>query len=229
MRRVLRGTGLVLALALAMPALAADKATEQDYSALAQQNQIIGKLKSVNPTDKTCTLEIDVSVLKNGARGAVQLMDQQERILREEQDILRTTNPILRAQKAQRLAADLQRAQNSVKTVTQHKDFDVETTTDARVRLQDPPVQYDEKGNVKKYTSKELQELKGDPKLIGYAADWDSLKEGQTVKLTLSHKHDKAADKNKDNKDARDDNKPRASLILVIKDAADANAPAAKK
>jgi hypothetical protein len=222
MRRVLRGTGLVLALALAVPALAADKATDQDYTALAQQDQIIGKLKSVNPTDKTCTLEIDVSVLKGGAHTAAHLVDQQERILRQEQDILRTTNPILRAQKAQRLAADLQRAQNSVKTTTQHKDFDLETTTDAKVRLQDPPVQYDEKGNVKKYTSKELQELKGDPKLTGYAADWDSLKEGQTVKLTLSHK-------NKDNKDAKDDNKPHASLILVIKDAADANAPAAKK
>jgi hypothetical protein len=229
MRRVPHGTGLVLALALAMPALAADKASDQEYNALAQQDQIIGKLKSVNPTDKTFTLEIDVSVLKNGARTAAHLMDQQERILRQEQDILRTTNPILRAQKVQRLAADLQRAQNNVKTVTQHKDFDLEPTTDAKVRLQDPPVQYDEKGNVKKYTPKELQELKGEPKLTGYAADWDSLKEGQTVKLTLSHKHDKAGDKNKDNKDAKDDTKPRASLILVIKDAADANAPAGKK
>jgi len=52
---------------------------------------------------------------------------------------------------------------------------------------------------------------------------WDSLKEGQTVKLTLSHKHDKTGDKNKD------DTKLRASLILVIKDAADANAAAGRK
>jgi hypothetical protein len=246
MRLGLRWTALGLALVLTVPALAADKdvgASAQDYSTLAQMDQIIGKLKTVNPTDKTFTLEIDVSLLqsKNGARPAAYQMEQQERILRQEQEIMRIVNPIQRAQRLQQLAAEIERSrqqqarnQNNVKAVTQHKDFDLESTPDAKVRLQDPPVQYDEKGNVKKYTQQELKELKGDSKLPGYNADWDTLKAGQMIKVTLSHKRDKAGDKNKDNnnkdnKDALDVNKPRGSLILVIKDAPDTDAPAGKK
>jgi hypothetical protein len=242
MRRALRWTGLLLALVLAVPAPAADKnttqASEQDYSSLPQNGDVIGKLKSISPTDKTLTLEIDVSLLqpKNGAgTNAARLMEQQERILREEQDILRTRNPVQRAQKMQRLAAELERDQlrnqNNVRTVTQHKDFDLESTADAKVRTQDPPVQYDEKGNVKKYTSKELQDLKGDSKLPGYTSDWDSLKVGQTVKVTLTRPKVKADDKDNNNKDKdkKTDTRPRASVVLVIKDAPDADAPGGKK
>jgi hypothetical protein len=69
MRRGLRWMGLLLVFALALPALAADKnnnnqATAQDYSALAQSGPIIGKVKSISPTDKTFTLEIDINLLQ---------------------------------------------------------------------------------------------------------------------------------------------------------------------
>jgi hypothetical protein len=36
-----------------------------------------------------------------------------------------------------------------------------------------------------KYTTEELKELKGDPKLIGYAAKYEDLQIGQTVRVTL--------------------------------------------
>ena len=232
MRRGLCRIGWLLGLILAVPALAADKdkadqASEQEYRALPQNGDIVGKLKHVNPTDKTFTLEIDVSLLRaKGGSGtqAARLMQQQERILREEQDILRTRNPVLRAEKAQRLAAQLERdrlqdlkGQNNTRAVTRHKDFDLESGAEAEVRRQDPPVQYDDKGHVKKYTPKELQELKGDAKLPGYQADWTDLKPGQSVKVTLV----KPKGKDKDNK--KGDARPQASLILVIKDAPDAD------
>jgi hypothetical protein len=232
---------LLLVLALAVPAPAADKnqpqaVTEQDYNALAQSSPVIGKLKSISPTDKTFTLEIDTNLLqtKNGVRNAVHTMEQQEHILRMEQDILQTRNPVQRAQKVQRLNAELERLQvqaargtNAGQVVTQHKDFDLESTADAKVRRQDPPVQYDDKGNVKKYSQQELKGLKGDPKLTGYAADWDGLQVGQMVKVSLSKAPDKAD--NKDNKDKKTDSKPQASLIVIIKDAPDADAAAGKK
>jgi hypothetical protein len=237
--------GLLLVFALALPALAADKnnnnqAIAQDYSALAQSGPIIGKVKSISPTDKTFTLEIDINLLqsKNNGRAAVQALEQQERIARLEQDILRTRNPVQRAQKMQQLAAQVERDQlqqarnqNSGRVVTQHKDFDLESTVDAKVRRQDPPVQYDEKGNPKQYTQKELKELKGDPKQPGYEADWDSLKVGQTIKVTFGKPQtkDNKDNNNKDNKDTKDDNKPRASLIMIIKDAPETDAPAGNK
>jgi hypothetical protein len=266
MRRGLCRIGWLLGLILAVPAPAADKdkpdqASEQDYRALPQNGDIIGRLKHVDPTDKTFTLEIDVSLLRaKGGSGtqAARLLQQQERILRQEQDILRTRskalsnplctacrpcnpwtygesqrvgqtfttrNPVVRAEKAQRLAAELERdrlqelkGQNTTRAVTRHKDFDLESGAEAEVRRQDPPVQYDDKGQVKKYTPKELQELKGDAKLPGYQADWTDLKPGQSVKVTLV----KPKGKDKDNK--KGDARPQASLILVIKDAPDADA-----
>jgi hypothetical protein len=240
-RYAFRGTGLLLALAVAVPALAADKnkaeqATAQDYSSLAQSGPVIGKVTKVNPTDKTLTLEMDVTVLKNGARAVAHAVERQEHLARLEQELLRTVNPVQRARKAQQLAAEVEREQlrqangaYNPQTQTHHKDFNLETTADAKVRLQDPPPQFDDKGNPKKYTPQELKDLKGDSKLPGYQADWTDLKVGQTVKVTLTRALDRKDDKNKDNKDARDDTRPRASLVLVIKDAPDPDAPAGKK
>jgi hypothetical protein len=214
------GVAGLLALLVALPVQAADKkaqsASEQDYSALAQAGEIVGKIKSVNASDKTFTLEIDLAALKNGRQA-------EEHLARLQQDLLRTTNPIQRLRKQQQLAAEVQRLQvqqlnpNKSPSTTQHRDFDLQSTEDAQVRLQDPPVQYDEKGNRKKYTPKELRELKGDPKLPGYAADWSDLKVGQTVKVTVTRP------KNKD-KDKKDDAHPQAKRILVTRDA-----PAGKK
>jgi hypothetical protein len=240
MRRTLCGPGLVLVLILAGAAPAADKnaakadmASDQDYTALGQLKEVTGKVVSVNATDKSFTLQIDMAKAnpkgnQNLARTETHAAQEQERLQRQEQDILRTRDPIQRAQKMQRLAADIERqqaqqtqqaARQANNTVTVHKDFDLDAAADAKVRRQDPPVQYDDKGNVKKYTEKELKELKGpDTKLPGYAADWSDLKVGQMVKITLTKAQDKKD--NNDNKDKnKADTKPRASQVLIVKEA----------
>ena len=91
-----------------------------------------------------------------------------------------------------------------------------------------PPPAFDEKGNFKKYTAKELKELKGDSNLPGYEAGMDALKPGQTVKVYLAKataaKQPKAAapkekakpkEKEKE-KDALDDDKPAIKLIVIV-------------
>jgi hypothetical protein len=56
---------------------------------------------------------------------------------------------------------------------------------DLKVRVLYPPPATDERGNPKKYTSKELKALKGPGNEWGYTADFDSLKPGQTVRFYL--------------------------------------------
>jgi hypothetical protein len=70
------------------------------------------------------------------------------------------------------------------KLVTTHVDYEVDPTPDLIVRLMYPPVQYDDKGNIKKYTAAELKELKGDnPKLVGYKGDTNDLTNGVQVRV----------------------------------------------
>src|SRR5262245_20282491 len=85
------------------------------------------------------------------------------------------------------------------------QDVKVMTIDDVKIRTEHPPVAYDDKGNKKKYTAKELKELKGDSKLPGYSAEFNDLKQNQVVKVSLVRK--------KGDKDAK---QPLASVVLII-------------
>jgi hypothetical protein len=83
------------------------------------------------------------------------------------------------------------------------QDVKVMSTDDVKVRTKNPPVAYDDKGNKKKYTPKELKELKGDSKLPGYSAEFSDLKQNQIVEVSLVRKK---GDK---------EGKPLASVIVI--------------
>src|SRR4051794_16150552 len=88
-----------------------------------------------------------------------------------------------------RLGAPLPRvkAVGTQHLVATHQDIDMQASDHVTVRLQNPPVDYDDKGNPKKYTKEELKELKGpDPKLPGYTGDYSYLKKGQVITVYLS-------------------------------------------
>jgi hypothetical protein len=59
-----------------------------------------------------------------------------------------------------------------------------------KVRSVDPPENFDEKGNVKKYTKAQLQKLKGDDpaekKMIGYKTEFSEVKVGDVIQITVS-------------------------------------------
>jgi len=84
------------------------------------------------------------------------------------------------------------------------QDVKVMTIDDVKIRTKNPPVAYDDKGNKKKYTAKELKELKGDSKLPGYTAEFNDLKQNQVVEVSLVRKK---SDKGK---------QPLASMILIV-------------
>ena len=84
------------------------------------------------------------------------------------------------------------------------QDVKVMTIDDVKVRTKNPPVAYDDKGNKKRYTPKELKELRGDSKLPGYTAEFNDLKQNQWVKVSLVRKKsDKAM-------------QPLASVIMIV-------------
>jgi hypothetical protein len=116
----------------------------------------------------------------------------------------------------------LKQQANMAQLKRESHNIDIEASDEAQVRLKDPPVAFDEKGNVKKYTQKELKELKGDSKLPGYAGDFDSLKPDQLVQVKLAKMKEtpKAKPKEKDaDKDLLNDNRPIATSIMILQDA----------
>lgn len=100
--------------------------------------------------------------------------------------ISRNTNPAS-AQQAlfQYNQQMLQRQQN----LSSPKDIDVQASANIKVRTNFPPEEYDDKGNLKRWTAKELQALKKGSKLPGYPAEYDVLKPGQLVAVYLAKTH----------------------------------------
>jgi hypothetical protein len=100
----------------------------------------------------------------------------------------------------------------------------LQAADDVKVRLSYPPVGVDEKGRPKRYSQKELQALRGpDKKLPGYESDFDNLRAGQIVRVTLVQKKEAPArrtygKKKKDEDELPSDNKPQVSLVLIVVD-----------
>jgi hypothetical protein len=121
---------------------------------------------------------------------------------------------------------------------TAFKEFQMEAIDGIVVRRQNPPVEYDDKGNVKKFTKEELEQLKGkDKTLPGYTAAYEDLKAGQMLKVYVAKpKSDKKDDKAENKANAADDkvevakkddaalpgsDLPQVRMILILADAPD--------
>lgn len=99
------------------------------------------------------------------------------------------------------------------------KEVEWSASDELKVRMHYPPPQFDDKGNIKKYTAKELRELKGNDRLPGYPAEFSDVKSGQIVQVTLLVK--KAAPRPiKRGKDAEGDllgdDLPKMTFIYIL-------------
>jgi hypothetical protein len=113
------------------------------------------------------------------------------------------------------------------------KEVEVQAADDVVVRMARPKEDFDEKGRLKKYTKKELEELRGtDKKLPGYKADFGDITTDQIIQISLVRKKGspvvpKLPKKGK-GKDADDaavadliaENAPQASLIVIVREPA---------
>jgi hypothetical protein len=141
---------------------------------------IPGKITKLNDSSRTFTLEI-----KGGQRDPQRVMEndyhQASRMLEISQD----RNPQSRQRQLVELGFDMQRRRsNEIITKTQHVDFTADENV--KVRIKDPPTEYDDKGNQMKLTKAELKKLKGpDATLPGYTAEFEQVHVGQYVQVYL--------------------------------------------
>jgi hypothetical protein len=248
------GAGLGLALLIALPLLADDKKPALDSDKLTP-GEFTGKLKTTPGSDRSFTVTVEYShlelknanqlpknntALKNLARDAQKVTRLQQQVAKAK----RPQDQVKRLTELQHAVAQLQlqavRAnldvQQLFKVVTHKQDIAFHAAEDVKVRTLNPPVTFDEKGNIKNYTRDELKDLKGkDNKLPGYESSLDQLQAGQLVKVTLartpdSAKSDKDNDKEKDadkdkDKDQSSDKKSEVTLILIKSDVTAASDP----
>jgi hypothetical protein len=117
----------------------------------------------------------------------IQMQAMQEQMRRQQQ---------LQVQQAQEMQREMQRqAQRLADNAAKGGPFKIESTgrsyefvlrDDVIVRRMNLPFQYDDKGNVKQYTEKELAKLRGtNPKLPGFEAKIEELEPGSMVKLYI--------------------------------------------
>ena len=219
MRRMLQWASLLLALAAVPPLAAADKpivaADKKEAAAkMIAAGDLTGRVVNVEQTKKVFTLELTVAYQAPnlGAMQNLQNIQVQLAQAAAKRDYNGMRN--LQVQLAQAQA-------QMVQVKTEKHNVDIEASDDVKVRRKDPPVEFDDKGNPKKYTPKELKELKGpDPKLPGYTGDFDSIQQDEMVHVTLSKKKEAPKKPGKDKDADLDENKPTATMIIILSEPA---------
>jgi hypothetical protein len=215
-RRNLFGVA-ALGLALAMPVGAADKEKPDPADKAADKmvtaGQVTGHLKADGGSQKYITVTVNLSYAVPNPQGALQSIQRQQQLLQYQREVMAARTPQQRQQALIQLYRSLALGQqNSVRVQQMNKDLDFQAADDMKVRIMYPPPAFDEKGNLKKYTAKELRELKGsDSTLPGYAAEMDALKTGQIVTVYLA----KQTPKKKKDKDDLEDDKPSIKMIVI--------------
>jgi hypothetical protein len=230
MRPSLRWAALLVMFLLTLPAPADDakkgdpapdpkkdidkeKKPEVTSEKMVAAGQLVGKILSVDASKKVLRVQVNFEVPKINQGEANALAQAQANLLKA-----RTVQD--------RANAQLDIAKHQANLVTyekKHQDVELHTAEEFKVRVANPPTQFDEKGQVKKYTQKELKELKGDPKLPGYPGEFSDLHNDQMISVTLVKKKDASKPK-AGGKDADaallGDNLPVASMIVVVSEPA---------
>lgn len=171
---------------------------------------VSGKVMAVIEDKKTIRIQVTFRVpkLNPGALQSIANAQNQLAQANSVQAMINAQNALAQAE------ASLYQWQNV------QKDYELTTAEDAKIRMANPPAQFDDKGRLKRYTKKELKELKGDDKLPGYPAEFSDLKQDQIVQVTLMKKKDAPRGPVRRGKDVDPDllseNLPQMSMIMIV-------------
>lgn len=136
--------------------------------------QYTGKVTNVQSAQKAFTLQVKVKVPNQAAL---------TQIARLQAQAAGTRDPNSLRSIAQQIA---QQQANSV--TLQDKDISLVAHEDVKVRVSEPPTEFNDKGEKKRYSKEELAKLKGPGNLWGFPAEFDNLATGTNVTAIMSKK-----------------------------------------
>jgi hypothetical protein len=181
-----------------------------------KSGEFVGVLKSTPGANRMFTIEVEQTKLvptgKGGAgaggggnTAAGRILQLQNQLQQAQGQVASARTPQQRQQAANRvrqLSGQLQQsiarlqggggaggsgAPAGFKYEKSKVTVEFQVAENAKIRTANLPETFDEKGNIKKYTAKEMADLKGkDKSLPGYESSLEKLEVGQTVKVTQS-------------------------------------------
>lgn len=196
-----------------MPRYVPRKASEKDANEKkVKAGEVIGQIVSVDAEKKALRLRVVWKIPQITAEAL-------QNVINAQNGVAQANSPQALIQAQQNLA----KAQaNAVSYTDVPKEYELKAADEIRVRVANPPPNFDNKGRPKAYTKKELKELRGTEKLPGFPADFGDLKTEQTVQVKLLKKKISSRARTKKNKDAIPDlladNEPKMSLVIILAD-----------
>jgi hypothetical protein len=146
-----------------------------------------GKLSQMDAnSQKDFSVQINFYVPDPNAQN--RLLQLQQQLIRQMASLAGIRNPTQLVQTQQAIVQTQQQIAQTQQSLYKAvpKDVECRAAENIKVRSYYPPAEYDDKGNLKKWTAKELKALKGNSKLPGYPAEFDALKPGQFVHVYLA-------------------------------------------
>jgi hypothetical protein len=240
-----RGLGILVVLALLVPSWAQDakdkpakdkevakdkKKTEPkvkpkeepaDEEKVSYAGTLAGKLKQMDAnSQKDFTLTVYGKEPDPGQQQA--LLQQQQSLARLNFQLQTTRDRNTFISLQMQIAQTRQQiAQTQTKLFrTKEIDVDLRAADNIKVRANFPPTEYDDKGNLKRWTAKELKALKGKSKLPGYPAEYDALRPGQGIQVYLAKALPKGQPKGlKAGDDPVETKRPEVVMIVIMQEA----------
>jgi len=187
---------------------------------------LAGKLTQMEAnSQRDFTLQVKSVVGERNTGAEQNLVNQLNQLARQQGDAARARN----RQELQNALNAIQQTQiQIVKTraeLVKYKevstDVKLRAGEDVKVRWAYPPIDYDEKGNLKKYTKEELKALRGDSGLPGYTGEYDQVRTGQLIKVYLAKPKQAAKGDPKGKKITDDDDlgvqaRPEVVMIEIL-------------
>lgn len=232
----------------------ADKKEPANTDKTVKAGQLTGKVLSVNESAKSIKLQVTFEVPKLNQGEANNLQAGQRELLQAQAEAQQAQLQIAQAlnqggtpdqvrqrvqdaqNRANQATQKILQAQQKIalaraKLITTEKktqDMDFTAAENVIVRQANPPIKFDGEGKLVKYTKKDLDELRGDPKLPGFPADFADVTQNTFVTVSLVQKQGKpvvpAKGKDKDADpaaalDILEEFQPKMSMIVILGEA----------
>jgi hypothetical protein len=201
--------------------------------------ELIGRITVDGNSQGDFTLHVTQKILEPDY-GAQQQYAQQQMELARHQLRMATARTLQERNQAAlqyyQTAMQLAQTQQRLFRARDHNyDVQLRFADKMKVRSLQPPLDYDDKGNPKKYTAKELDTLRGKEGLPGFAAEMDAVRSGQIVQVYVARNQGaanqapkakapapkgakKKAERPQDDDEEPASSRPEAVMIVILRE-----------